>query len=114
MTTSVAPVGLKGAILLAIALLVPAARNATAQQNVNRGAQQSIVPAPPAAADAHPSFEVATIKPADPSHLKGNFIIGSHRIYVGNQSVDSLLTFAYAIHQEQIVGGPAWLPGPIL
>jgi uncharacterized protein (TIGR03435 family) len=59
--------------------------------------------------DAHPSFEVATIKPADPNQLKGNFLIGSHRIYIENQSVDGLLTFAYAVHPRQIVDGPAWI-----
>jgi uncharacterized protein (TIGR03435 family) len=61
------------------------------------------------AADAHPSFEVATIKPADPNELKGNFFIGGHRIVIENQSVNSLMVFAYAIHQQQIVDGPAWL-----
>ena len=61
------------------------------------------------AADAHPSFEVATIKPADPNQSNGNFIIGSHRIYIENQNVESLLAFAYAMHQKQIVDGPAWL-----
>ena len=109
MTTSVDRMSLKGAILLAAALVVPDARNATAQQNMNGAAQQSIVPAAAMAPDAHPSFGVATIRPADPNQLKGNFLIGSHRIYIENQSVDSLLTFAYAIHRKQIVDGPAWL-----
>src|ERR1700723_359459 len=109
MTTSVALVDLKRAILLAVALALPAARNTIAQQNTNGAAQQSIVPMSPMAADAHPSFEVATIKPADPNELKGNFRIGGHRIYIENQSVDSLLSVAYAIHQKQIVDGPAWL-----
>ena len=109
MTTSVALVDLRRAILLAVALALPAARNTIAQQNTNGAAQQSIVPMSPMAADAHPSFEVATIKPADPNELKGNFRIGGHRIYIENQSVDSLLSVAYAIHQKQIVDGPAWL-----
>jgi hypothetical protein len=109
MTTNVARVDLKRATLLAVALAVPAARNAIAQQNINGVAQQSIISMSPMAADAHPSFEVATIKPADPNQLKGNFRIGGHRIYIENQSVDSLLSVAYAIHQKQIVGGPAWL-----
>jgi uncharacterized protein (TIGR03435 family) len=109
MTSSVARVDLRGAILLVVALAAPAARNAIAQQNIDGAAQQSIVPASPMAADAHPSFEVATIKPAGPNQLKGNFLIGGHRIYIENQSVDSLLSVAYAIHQKQIVDGPAWL-----
>ena len=109
MTTSVTRVGLKGAILLAVALAIPAARRATAQQNKKVATQQSTVPASPMAADAHPSFEVATIKPADPNESNGNFIVGSHRIYIQNQTIESLLTFAYAMHQNQIVDGPAWL-----
>ena len=80
MTTNVARVDLKGATLLAVALAVPASRNGIAQQNLNRAAQQSIVPMSPMAAEAHPSFEVATIKPADPNQLKGNFRIGGHRV----------------------------------
>jgi uncharacterized protein (TIGR03435 family) len=109
MTTSVALVDLKRAILLAVALALPAVQNTIAQQNINGTAQQSIVPMSPMAADAHPSFEVATIKPADRNELKGNFRIGGHRIYIENQSVDSLLSVAYAIHQKQIVDSPAWL-----
>jgi uncharacterized protein (TIGR03435 family) len=61
------------------------------------------------AADAHPSFEVATIKPANPEELKGGFTVGGHRIYIESQSVEDLLWFAYAVHQKQIVDGPAWL-----
>lgn len=109
MTTNIARVDLRRATLLAVALAVPAARNAVAQQNINGAAQQSIVPMSPMAADAYPSFEVATIKPADPNQSKGNFRIGGHRINIENQSVDSLLSVAYAIHQKQIVDGPAWL-----
>jgi uncharacterized protein (TIGR03435 family) len=109
MTTNGARADLKRATLLAVALAVPAARNAIGQQNINGAAQQSLVPISPMASDAHPSFEVATIKPADPNQLKGNFRIGGHRIYIENQSVDALLSVAYAIHQKQIVDGPAWL-----
>jgi uncharacterized protein (TIGR03435 family) len=61
------------------------------------------------AADAHPSFEVATIRPADPNETNGNFRIGGHRIFIENQTVNSLISIAYAIHQKQIVADPAWL-----
>lgn len=59
--------------------------------------------------DAHPSFEVATIKPALPNEVKGNFRIGSHRIFIENQSVANLVSFAYSVHPKQIVNGPAWI-----
>jgi len=61
------------------------------------------------AADAHPSFEVATIKPARPGNLKGGFTVGGHLIYIENQIVEDLLWFAYGVHAKQIVDGPAWL-----
>ena len=59
-------------------------------------------------ADAHPSFEVATIKPADPNAVNGNFRIGGHRIFIENQTVNSLVSVAFALHQKQIVDAPAW------
>jgi uncharacterized protein (TIGR03435 family) len=71
-------------------------------------AQQHTSPMPPMAADAHPSFEVATVKPADPNET-GNFIVGGHRLIINNQTVTDLISFAYAVHRKQIVDGPAWL-----
>jgi uncharacterized protein (TIGR03435 family) len=59
--------------------------------------------------DAHPSFDVATIRPADPNAVNGNFIIGGHRIVIQNQTVGSLISFAFSLHPKQIVDGPAWL-----
>jgi uncharacterized protein (TIGR03435 family) len=56
--------------------------------------------------DAHPSFAVATIKPHDPaSQHQGYNIEGSHYT-IRNQTVRSLLGFAYAIHPHQIVDAP--------
>ncbi|MGP8259718.1 MAG: TIGR03435 family protein [Acidobacteriaceae bacterium] len=109
MKISIFQTGLSRILCLAITLTAFAMPNAIAQQGANGAEQQSIVPMSPMAADAHPSFEVATIKPADPNKLKGNFFIGGHRIVIENQSVNSLMVFAYAIHQQQIVDGPAWL-----
>jgi len=109
MKISISRTGLSRILCLEIALTAFTAPNAIAQQGANGAELQSIVPMSPMAADAHPSFEVATIKPADPNELKGNFIIGGHRIVIENQSVNSLMVFAYAIHQQQIVDGPAWL-----
>lgn len=61
------------------------------------------------AANAHPSFEVATIRPADPNKTNGNFIVGGHRLVIEGQTVNDLISFAYAVHRKQIVDGPAWL-----
>ena len=94
-------------VLLAIVLSTFATPNNLAQQNGT--AQRPATPMSPMAADAHPSFEVATIRPADPNETNGNFIVGGHRIVIENQTVNNLISFAYAVHQKQIVDGPAWL-----
>ncbi|GGA77835.1 hypothetical protein GCM10011507_31350 [Edaphobacter acidisoli] len=92
--------------LFAIGLLI-LAPNAIAQQN---GAKPPAVsPMSPMPANAHPSFEVATIKPANPNETSGNFQIGGHRIFIENETVDSLISAAYAVHPKQIVDEPAWL-----
>ncbi len=63
---------------------------------------------PPMAAGAHPSFEVATVKPSDPNDRNQGFHVNGHRIYAENMTMNALISFAYAVHPKQIVGGPAW------
>lgn len=63
---------------------------------------------PPMAADAHPSFDVATIKPSDPADTSDGFQTSGHRIFIENETVNKMITFAFAIHAQQIVGGPDW------
>lgn len=89
-------------------LLIFAVPNTIAQRDRNATEQQAASPMSPMAADAHPSFEVATIKPADPKET-GNFIVGGHRVVIESQTVNDLIAFAYAVHRKQIVGEPAWL-----
>jgi uncharacterized protein (TIGR03435 family) len=64
----------------------------------------------PMAADADPSFVVATIKPSDPDHpLDAEASPIAHRSVLEDTSVRYLLAFAYNVHDTQIAGGPAWL-----
>jgi uncharacterized protein (TIGR03435 family) len=63
---------------------------------------------PRMAADAHPSFEVATIKPTDPSNTNEGFHISGHRIFIENETVNNLILFAFGMHREQIVDAPEW------
>jgi uncharacterized protein (TIGR03435 family) len=68
-------------------------------------------PPPPKvmAADANPSFEVATIKP---SKSDGRFSILVNRsglLTTTDTSVTDLIKFAYDLHPRQIAGGPSWL-----
>lgn len=85
------------------------APNTIAQQNNKSAEQSSVSPMSPMAANAHPSFEVATIKPANPNEASGNFRIGGHRIFIEDQTVDNLISVAYAVHPKQIVDEPGWL-----
>jgi uncharacterized protein (TIGR03435 family) len=71
------------------------------------------IPTPPAplkpmAADADPSFEVATIKPSDPN-VPGNWFSVKGRNYTThNISLAGLIESAYGVHAKQIVNGPDW------
>ena len=61
------------------------------------------------AANAHPSFAVATVKPHDPNSNHQGFNVAGDRFTIRNESLTSLLMFAYSMHPSQIVDGPAWL-----
>jgi uncharacterized protein (TIGR03435 family) len=73
------------------------------------------IPAPPPpvkrmAADADPSFDVATIKPADPAatSMKGLTINGRNFATTAS-SLGDLISFAYQVQLKQIVGAPDWM-----
>jgi uncharacterized protein (TIGR03435 family) len=63
----------------------------------------------PMAADADPSFDVATIKP-NPSggtRLLGLYPKGRHMMVL-NGSLEDIATFAYGVQVKQLVGLPGW------
>lgn len=60
-------------------------------------------------ANANPSFEVATIKPSDPSRPGKLFTIRGGQVITINTTLNDLVTFAYGIQEKQIVGGPDWM-----
>ncbi len=62
----------------------------------------------PMAANADPSFEVATIKPTDPDHPASELPLG-HHIDFPATTVRFLLAFIYDVHDKQIVGAPDWI-----
>lgn len=68
-------------------------------------------PPPPKtmAADAKPSFEVATIKPSRPEERFSLLVNRSGMLNTTDSSVSDLLKFAYDLHPRQITGGPAWI-----
>ena len=59
--------------------------------------------------DAKPVFEVATIKPSDPADRSQGFQTRGRHIKAQNESVTSMMMFAFGVHQKQILGGPEWM-----
>lgn len=80
---------------------------------VCRPADAQDAPAKPAApksmsADAEPSYEVATIKPNNPGDHNSRFHQDGRRLDIENETMNTMLLFAYGIHAKQIVHAPAW------
>jgi len=65
-------------------------------------------PVPPMAADANPSFEVATIKPSVPNRPGKGFGFQADRFRTVNTNLNDLIAFAYGYHAKQIIGAPEW------
>jgi uncharacterized protein (TIGR03435 family) len=69
------------------------------------GQEQEVAPM---AKEAHPSYEVATIKPTDPDDGSAGFHTMGHQIFIENETMNTLITFAYGVHPKQIVNTPDW------
>jgi len=65
-------------------------------------------PVPPMAADANPSFEVATIKPSKPGAQGKGFGFQAGHFRTINTDLNDLIAFAYGRHPKQIVDAPEW------
>ena len=87
---------------LTVAAITLAAPCALAQ------APQTATPVKPMAADAHPSFAVATIKPHDPASNRQGFDAEGDRYTIHGQTIVSLMMFAYSIDKHQVVDAPDW------
>jgi uncharacterized protein (TIGR03435 family) len=67
-------------------------------------------PLKPMAADANPSFEVATIKPNNSGATQMQALVIRGRNFMTRaSSVQDLLSFAYNVQSKQIVNGPPWI-----
>src|ERR1700728_3809855 len=64
---------------------------------------------PPMAADANPSFEVATIKPTNTDEQRQAFVVQGRQFKTINMSVESLISISFGLQKTQIVGAPDWL-----
>jgi uncharacterized protein (TIGR03435 family) len=63
----------------------------------------------PMAADADPSFEVATIKPSKPDAQGIGLNSRGREFLTRNMTMAFLIEFAYDIQEKQLVGAPDWL-----
>jgi uncharacterized protein (TIGR03435 family) len=70
-----------------------------------------VAPAPlqPMAADADPSYEVATIKPATADEQHAIFDLRAHRFNATGTSAKELIKVAWNIRGREVIGGPPWL-----
>jgi len=59
-------------------------------------------------ADADPSFDVATIRVADPDVHNSGFQVNGTRILAHNQNMQNIISFAYNIHRAQLIDSPSW------
>jgi len=62
----------------------------------------------PMATDAHPAFEVATIKPSNPDDGSRGFHTSGKNIFIENETMNDLISFAYGVQVKQIVDAPSW------
>ena len=65
---------------------------------------------PPMAADADPSFEVATIKPTPPpADGHAQWILGRRHFTAANCTAMELIKIAYFVRGRQVLNGPKWI-----
>ena len=63
---------------------------------------------PAMAAEPDAAFDVATIRPHDPSRLGFGIQIQGRRLHTVATPVSSLIAFAYGLHPRQILDAPGW------
>ncbi len=61
------------------------------------------------AAVASATFEVATVRPSDPTSIVGIRFLPGGRFVTSNASLRLLITWAYDITDERLVAAPSWL-----
>jgi uncharacterized protein (TIGR03435 family) len=59
--------------------------------------------------NASPKFEVVTIKPSNLEIPGQGFDVKGRHVTTAKTTVNNMITFAYGIHPNQIVGEPEWL-----
>lgn len=96
-------------LLSAAALALALAPTPAHAQTAPPAPASATLPVVPMADTADPSFAVAAIKPHDPASQRQGFSTAGDHFTIRNETVSSLICFAYAIHPHQIVDAPDWL-----
>ena len=92
--------------LIALTILVLSFSLAQAQTAPAPGAQE---PMKAMAADADPTFLVATIKPGDPeAQTNGGIGIRGRNLSAHNVTLKDMLMYAFDLQVKQIAGEPTW------
>jgi len=100
--------GTAGRSVVVMAILL-GLRSAPLVAQTAQGVGEGPQPSKKMAADVHPAFEVATIKPSDPASEIDAFSANGRHVSSTNQSLSKILAAAYGVHMKQIVNGPSWL-----
>jgi len=61
------------------------------------------------AKDADPDWEVATVRPSDPSGTYGGYQVEGRDVLIGRKTVQSMLLYAYTLQKSQLVNAPEWI-----
>jgi uncharacterized protein (TIGR03435 family) len=93
-----------GGLVVAAVLVFGSLRGAARQAAAN-GAETL----QPMAASADPSFAVATIKPSKPDEAVSSIPPVGYRTVLPMITVVKLVSFAYDLNVDQVVGAPAWV-----
>jgi len=90
-----------------VQVLALAAWSVSLMQGQNPPAEES---PKPMRQEASPRFEVATVKPSDPSpsNSGSGFQLRGRRVVAVRKNLVNLITFAYGLHPSQVVGAPSW------
>lgn len=94
------PIRLPHALLVS-GILILSVSSASPQQATEAKAESSV---------RNAEFDVAAIKPSDPSVSSSLFRRNTHGVFeASGVTVKSLIEYAYNLHDIQILGGPQWI-----
>jgi len=66
-------------------------------------------PQPPMASGFDPEIVTATIRPSQPEDQSKGVVVRMGIIRAANATLNDLITSAYGIHPQQLIGAPAWV-----